>query len=787
MNNKTIYSLNGSWDLSFTLPDSGKKIKTAAPVPGNTEPVLKELGLIDDYMPADSFCATQKFEEIDDWRFKTEFNAPKIKNGSKLYLVFEGIDTVAEIYLNGEHIKSCRDMHITYRIDVSDSLKENGNRLEVIIRSSELWAREKCGDMLTFGRIAASLYDSQARLRKARHQWGWDNAPRLLTAGIFRPVFLEEIPAEHFETVYLYTHEINNQEVLLGARWIYKTDKKSLANHQISVSLLDGDTIIYEETTPVFFVQGLTVFGVPRNKVELWQPNGFGTPKLYTVRLEMLNSGKSTAVYESPFGIRTLCLERSEDVSPSGEGEFVFRINGEKVFIRGTNWKPLSPLASEADRELKTARALNEIKNLNCNMVRIWGGGIYENDFFFKWCDENGIMVWQDFMFACEVPASSKEYCRLVETEARQIVEKYRNHPSLAVWCGDNENDECAVWVNNRSQYLPSNSVITRNILKNAALHYDPYRCYIESSPYASDSNFLQRNKDMTRFQPEIHLYPSVLDFSKTLRSCKSLFIGETGPILLCAAAINDEILSREKSRAERLWNSERLRDMGIHQDDGYFTVWRTEGKKICEAIYGRDFSFNEWNSYALAINIVCAEVFKDVIEYSRAVRWRKTGVIWWSLIDMWPMLFNYSVIDYSYNKKLPYFWIKNSQQEFALMAVRKEIGGSLALYAANDTLVSHTASYSVYAYNSCCEKRMIAKGVCSQEKNSTGFIENIDENVEGELLIIRWSENGKTYTNHAFTKTAPFDVMRRWVEIIGRECGFHDEILELRNLNKEQ
>jgi hypothetical protein len=132
-------------------------------------------------------------------------------------------------------------------------------------------------------------------------------------------------------------------------------------------------------------------------------------------------------------------LDWTEDLEEDGTGSFEFFVNGEPIYIRGTNWKPLDPLASLADQKLKTGKALQEIKNLNCNMVRIWGGGIYEDSCFFDFCDRNGIMVWQDFMFACEFPAVDDDYCDLVAREAAYIVKKYRNHPSLAVWCGDND------------------------------------------------------------------------------------------------------------------------------------------------------------------------------------------------------------------------------------------------------------------------------------------------------------------------------------------------------------
>lgn len=778
--------LNGEWALSFTLPGEDRIVTGTAPVPGNVEPVLVKMGLIDDYMPADNADATTVFGAVDDWCYTTHFDGKPEKAGWTRQLVLEGIDTLAQVYLNGEQICECINMHYTYRIDVTGKLKTTDNELKIVIRSCELWARAHQHDMFVTAHGVNSYYDAQTYLRKARHQWGWDNAPRLITSGIIRPVYVEDIPPCRFDEVYLYTADLTEEHAVIGANWVYQTPDKVMTGHQIRLTLSDEGQIVYENTQKAWFVQGAMKCSIPRKAIQLWWPNGFGEPKLYTLKLEMLKNEECVAVYQAPFGIRTLGLVYTEEVQADGTGEFVFRVNGEKVFIRGTNWKPLDPLASRADEKTRSLRALNEIKNLNCNMVRIWGGGIYEDPVFFDYCDRNGIMVWHDFMVACEIPATDEAYCRAVAEEARQIIRKYRNHPSLATWCGDNENDECMTWVNQRSTILPSQSLITRKILKEAVLHFDPYRTYVPSSPIMSDRHYLERlNGNMTHFQPETHLYPNTVHFSEALRNCKSFFIGETGPIKVNAITVNPWIFEREQERARRLWDSPRLPSTDSHQNDGYFTYWRNAGKEVCLSNFGRDFSFEEWKDYTLAINVICAEVFKDVIEYCRVKRWEKTGVIWWSLTDMWPMLFNYSVSDCEGNRKLPYYWIRQSQQEMALMAVRTEIGGELALYAANDTRTSHTVEYTVTAYDEGGTGRTIASGICRQPANSSTLIQRIAENDRPELWIIRWQENGKTYTNHVFTGKTTYETMRKWVRIIGEQGEFAEEIRELKQLDE--
>ncbi len=789
---KKVHTLNGIWDLKFTLDE--KVYNTTSPVPGNVEPTLQKLGLCDDYMPADKEFTMAKFETVDDWTYTTVFDAPELPEGYTRNLVFEGIDTLAEIYLNGEKLGNTENMHMSYKYEVD--LKPFGNELTVVIRSVDLWAREHPHDQFSRPQNFRGHYDTQTNIRKTRHQWGWDNAPRIITSGIIRSVYIEDLPPKRFEDIYLYTNEVRDDIAVIGISYFYKTPVKLLTDHRIRIALIDGDKTIHSSTFPTRFVQGLVKIGVERSKIKLWWPSGFGEPKLYDIKIEMLEGDESVALYETRFGIRTIDVEHTDDLTEDGKGEFVFKVNGEKVFLRGTSWKPLDPLASEADRKTKSLAALREIPKLHCNMVRIWGGGIYECKEFFDFCDENGIMVWHDFMFACEIPSTEEAYCKLASQEAEQIIKKLRNHASIALWCGDNECDRCVEWVQPFSYILPSQSVITRQVLSDAVLRFDPYRYYLKSSPICSDefhaNRHINRNPSNERtfrmmtdhgyiYPSEIHFYVTPDKYGDSLRETKSKILGETGPIQLCAIAPNDDIFEHEKARMTRLWNSPKLSSNGTHQNDGYFTIWRNTGSMVCQHFFGRDFTLDEWKEYRLAVNVICAEVFKDALEYCRAVRWDKTGVVWWSLCDMWPMAFNYSVMDYQLNPKLPYFWIEKSQQEFLLAAVRTELNGEFSLYAFNDTLEKRKVSYSVKAYDQSGSSRTVATGIVTQDKNSSSLIQRIYNPEEAELWIITWSDGEREYKNHAFTGKVSWDVMRNWVRIIAKEFDIEDKILELK------
>jgi len=282
-------------------------------------------------------------------------------------------------------------------------------------------------------------------------------------------------------------------------------------------------------------------------------------------------------------------------------------------------------------------------------------------------------------------------------------------------------------------------------------------------------------------FATDVHFYCPPMQYGAVLRETKSKILSETGPIGLCAIATDDKIFEREKCRMERLWNSPVIPNAAtFHQDDVYFTAWRNEGVKECKHHFNRDFSLDEWKEYALAVNLICAEVFKDALEYCRTVRWSKTGLIWWSLCDMWPMAFNYSVMDYELKPKLPYFWIEKSQQEILLAGVRVEADGEISIYAINDTLCDKNIEYTLTAYSQSGKSKTIAYGNVKQEKNSSSLIQRISQPEETELWIIKWNDGEREYKNHVFTGKASFDVMKKYVEIIADEFGIKDKVNEL-------
>ena len=775
------HTLDGSWRLSFTSPINGEKTETYVSVPNNVETALTELGLIEEPMPADSYKATADFDLVDDWTYTRLFDAPPLDDGYTRELVFDGIDTVAEIRLNGEKLLDVANMHRQWRISVTDKLLPKDNELRVVIRSADRYVRRKVDGVFPLCRND-TMYSSFSHIRKARHCWGWDNAPRLLTSGIFRSVYLEDKPPEYFREVYLHTLSIEDGVARIGIHWDYAMpEDKPTKDYTIRYTVSYNGNTVYTREEEVFFPRGALRPRLPLDKIKLWYPYGMGSPERCDVTLEMLCRGETVSRWHSKLGVRTVRVIESDEVDEKGNGEFLFVVNGERVLIRGTNWKPAHALHSLADK--KALEILPLAKECNCNMIRIWGGGIYEDDAFFDYCDENGILVWQDFMFACEMPANNDEYCAEVAKEAEYIVRKLRNHCSLAIWCGDNEVDNFLFdSLTRNSEFLPSDRRISRDVLRKAVIYNDPYRHYTGSSPRYSDKLVIaRRNRDRSLASTETHLY-TTNEFSVELRKSRACFIGETGPICFNAMTDSESIFAREESRCRRLWDAVDVPYpmVDVHQSDSYFARWRIFGRERCMEWFGRDFSLDEWKDYCIALNTVCADIFKDVIEYSRVMRWRKSGVLWWSLCDMWPMLFNYSVIDSELRPKLPFYWIKQSQRDLALMIVRKETDGAPELYVANDTLDEKNGKYEIFAYDINGNERTVMSGSYSALPNSVTSLDCHKFTDSQELWLIRWSDSdGEWNSNHFASgkRPYPFEAWRIWNGILAKEYGAEKDL----------
>ncbi len=767
--------LNGSWQLSFLLPGEKQRRVLPATVPGEAEAELAKNGLLGDLIPPDRIDALYDTAPVE-WEYSRSFTTPAVKKDEKVYLVFDGIDTGSSIFLNGELILETDNALIPHQADVTGKLNSEGeeNALTVVIQS-DVEASRKYGAPVP----GAALGCCQgAFLRKARHVWGWDNAPVLPLRGIWRGVHLEIEDAVGIEDLYCYTMRVNKEKNFadLGYQCALRLPENcKYTDYTLRAELaFDGEVCAAEEiVVQTFYAAMERERPVHVENPKLWNPIGYGEPNLYDFTLTLFHKGKQIAQEKRRVGLRQIELIRTPVLDENSNGEFVFCCNGEKIYIRGTNWKVLDSFHSRSQERLLPSLEL--AKKCNCNMIRVWGGGVYEEKAFFDWCDANGMLVWQDFMFACESPAPNELFEENVYREAVSVVRQFRNHASLALWCGDNEADNAFFWGDFVPAALrPNDNNISRKILKRAVREYDPWRDYMESSPYIDDS-LLPRRSDrnmdvyLTRV-PELHYYPDGGDYPAAFDRCKAHFISEAGPFFYNAMSETPEILERELPRMRKHWNTGKYEFTIPHQTSDYLVHWIESVKEHLQFRFNEVPTPSDEDIFRLvdAVNISVSEDFKYAIESFRRRKFRTTGLIWWSLCDMWPMAFNFSVTDYAGKVKLPFYWISASQEERVIIG--EKCGNTIKLWAVNDTVTPFAGTCKVTSTDAdgkSVELSEIAFECPPNDRVEIGTVE-----VTGQrLLLFDWGRK-----NHIISGSAPWSLAASliWKDILKKEYAVY-------------
>lgn len=755
------FDLNQGWKLHFTHPASGEECRIPAQVPGNVIGDLTRSGIVEDPYFGCNSLRLREYEFID-WEYQLSFDAPELQPGERFELTLGGVDTVFTLLVNGVKAGEGANMFIAHTFDVTTLVHPGAkNELRVAIVSSVNYARR-------FKRppyCSALAYNYEGLfLRRAMHTYGWDIAPRLVGAGLWRGVTLETVKAERWTDLYLYTALLDADKTAhMTLDWSFESPRTNLDGFTAKLVMECGDSHLERSFTPRF-VTGVLDFDFPAPR--LWQVAGWGKPNLYDVELKLEYNGETVDVRKFRTGIRTVELIRSEKLAEDGSGQFLFKLNNEPLFIKGSNWVPSDALHGE--RPERVGKALELFAELGCNMVRCWGGSVYEGDDFFNRCDELGLLVWQDFMFACEMAPQEEWFLREVGREAVAVIEKLRMHPSLALWCGDNECDELSFWRHANRRLLPSFNRISREVLKRAVEENDPARDYLPSSPFLHDD--LKRNN--TRYlSPEQHLWGPRDNYkSNFYRDNTAIFASEIGYHGMPAVESMLKFLP-EKSLNGRIgnpdWNCHAAQPFG--DLNGAYS-YRT--KLMIDQVAGSFGTVPESiEEFSELSQIVQAEAFKFFIENFRMHKFHKTGLIWWNVIDCWPQ-FSDAVVDYYYTKKLAFHYIRRAQQPVALMFSEPD-SWCIQLTAVNDLLCPVALKYRVRDLDSGVE---LLSGSCDLAANSAAKAASL-RICQGEqcMYLIEWEYDGKHGWNHYTQGFTPLDPKRYayWLTLLRQRPDF--------------
>ena len=415
---------------SWRFRDASTKSWLPATVPGCVHTDLLAAGKIPDPYYGTNELGLQWIEERD-WEYRATFTVPAtLLREDRLELCADGLDTAATVLLNGEKIAATDNMFIAHRWAVKKHLRPGRNELVIRFRSALDYIRKTRADFTSPNNFNDPVGDC-VRIRKQQCQFGWDWGPRFVTAGIWRAIRLEAGALARLAHVHVAQHHTSDGKVSLIVT--PELDGPTAgATHSVTLSR-DGRTLasIHFETDAD---EAARTLDVP--DPQLWWPAGQGEQALYDLAVVTHDgAGVELGLIAKRVGLRTIVLDRRPD--QWGES-FRFLINGRPVFLKGANWIPADSFVTRLDRNAY-ARDLRAAVLANMNCMRVWGGGIYESECFYDLCDELGLLVWQDFMFACNLYPSDPAFLESVRAEAEQQVARLHHRACLGLWCGNNE------------------------------------------------------------------------------------------------------------------------------------------------------------------------------------------------------------------------------------------------------------------------------------------------------------------------------------------------------------
>ncbi|HOZ48156.1 MAG TPA: glycoside hydrolase family 2 [Candidatus Hydrogenedentes bacterium] len=766
-------TLDGAWTLCH-FPEGDHAIATPtdldaaaldaieARVPGNVELDLVHAGALPDPFFGANIHLLRPYE-FHEWWYSREFDGPAEGAEEDWDIVFSGLDTLATVWLNDSEVGRADNMLIEHRFDVSHALHFGArNRVTVRLQSPIQFARQQHYEP---GMAGAEHREEALFIRKAPHMFGWDIFPRAVSAGIWRPAWLEAQPKNAIEQLYYWTAGVDAGGATLGVRFQFRTDARELDGFSLRFhGACDGHTFDFE--WPVEFVAGGCHIHVP--DARLWWPRGYGKPDLYTITAQLCRDGDVLAERTDRVGLRTLVVDRTDtagpqwmpgpkgngrySVPPEPDHHFVFYVNGCPIMVKGANWVPLDAFHGRDAERVDDAVALFD--DLGCNMIRCWGGGVYEDHRFFDLCDEKGMLVWQDFAFACGRYPHTDAFLDKVRVEAQSVVEKLRNHACLALWCGDNEIDASYEWGGGLS---PERNRINREVLPRVVHRCDPYRHYVPSSPYMPPGT--------GNGTPEQHLWgPRGYYKGPYYTHHNAHFIGEIG----YHGCPNVSSIRRFISQ-DALWPWQDNREWHIH-DSYHWRHDRIDRDRIglmanqVREVFGT--VPDDLDTFALASQIVQAEAKKFFIESTRLRKWRTSGILWWNVIDGWPQ-FSDAIVDYFFGKKLAYYYIHRAQRPVSIIIGESGSEKYRPVVVCNDTREAVRGTYRIADADT---GDAVAEGAFDVPANENWQVTRLRcfQSDQG-LYTIEWTIGERRFGSHYLAGTPPFalDRYRRWLDII--------------------
>ncbi len=602
-----------------------------ARVPGCIHTDLRRANLIPDPFYADNEMMLDWICEAD-WIYSTNFDLPSNSSFNKnLQLVCEGLDTIAEVFLNGELLGQTENMFRSYQFPLEGIISDKNNNLSIHFFSPKRYGREM---EKKYGKRLVALASERVYLRKAQYSFGWDWGPAFPTMGIWRPVYLKDTEQAYIESVRFHTPLVSEKkaEILIELEFggVPKDCKIHIEMQNANQTRQIEAELSKDRCKEIQFTL---------EKPVLWWPNGEGEPHLYDLKIFLrTQKGKLLDQRSLKVGIRSVTLQLKE----KAKSDFRFIINGREVYMKGANWIPGDSFLDRIKAD-KYRKLVQYAKDSHMNMIRVWGGGIYENDLFYEVCDELGILVWQDFMFACGVYPSHREFIENIEKEFKENIKRLQYHPCLALWCGNNENDwGWYVQAKKPPEKMPDYKIYHK-ILPAMLGRLDPLRPYWPSSPFGMNED---PNAPESGNQHQWDIWSGWNDYTDVEKD-SSLFVTEfgfQGPANL--NTLNQVIPANHRFPQSSLF------EFHNKQIDGPARIFRFLASHLPIHMKWEDYIYLSQLNQGLAL--------KYCIEYWRLQWPGMSGSIVWQLNDCWPVV-SWSLIDSELRPKIAYFLVREA------------------------------------------------------------------------------------------------------------------------------
>jgi beta-mannosidase len=586
------------------------------------------------------------------WVYRRSFAVPQsLLREEVIELVAEGLDTFAEIRINDRVVGTTANMFIAHRFVLADILRPGRNTIEILFDSPTLRSQALEQE---HGRLQVALQPHRVYARKAQYSFGWDWGPKLTTSGIWRPIRIEAHSGPRLKDPFVRVLSATSQEAQLEMEATVEGWETTGLTLEARITGEEGQTA--QEVTG-----GRVVVHQRLANPRLWWPNGYGEQPLYSAEMVLRKGDELLHAIDVPFAVRTVRLIQEADE----EGRsFNIELNGTRIFCKGADWIPADTFLPRVGDDTYQ-RLLTMARDASMNMIRVWGGGVYERDVFYDWCDRLGLMVWQDFMYACgEYPDGFQDEAR---REAEATVKRLRNHPSIVLWCGNNECEWIFCATNpGKGPDEMRGAAIFRDVLPAVVGEFDPTRPYWRSSPFGQGFPNAQDNGNHHQWE----VWSMWQDFA-VYRLDHARFVTEFG----FQAPPDRRTLESVMAPGDRSPQSP-VMEHHNKQVEGTERLFR-----FLAAHYPVTGS---WQDFLYTGQLLQAEALKCAVEHWRRRKFRTGGVLFWQLNDCWPVT-SWSVIDSGLHPKAAYYAARRFFAPVLVSFARTDAG--VEVWGTNDFL----------------------------------------------------------------------------------------------------